>query len=117
MKDPVRWGSKDLSQGERAKLMAEIAAPYRGLRKFIYLGVGISGTLGAFVFFFRVLAGRELSTAVPSLALQLGLMAAAVGLTRLENRAQKRVQERLATRLRSQDSRPKDATRGVEGIE
>ncbi|NJM00121.1 MAG: hypothetical protein HC924_15580, partial [Synechococcaceae cyanobacterium SM2_3_2] len=49
--------------------------------------------------------------------LAAGLMAAAVGLTRLENRAQKRVQDRLNTRLGRQDSRPKDATQGVEGIE
>ncbi len=103
-------GNKALSQQDRAKLMAEMAAPYRGLRQFIYLGVGASGTIGAFVFFFRVLAGRDLATAVPSLALQLGLMGAAYGLMVLENRAQTRIQERMTRRIqsqsKSQDSSP-----------
>lgn len=104
MKDPVQVGNKALSQQDRAKLMAEMAAPYRGLRKFIYLGVGASGTIGAFVFFFRVLAGRDLATAVPSLALQLGLMAAAYGLVVLENRAQARIQERMTRRIQNQST-------------
>lgn len=103
-----------LSQSERAKLMAEVAAPYRGLRRFIYLGVGASGAVGAFVFFFRVLAGRDLETALPSLALQLALVGGAVGLTVLENRGQKRVQQRMTTRIQNQQ---KDAPAPTAKIE
>ena len=64
--------SRQLSDSERAQLAAEVARPFRSLRQLIY-GVCIaSGGIGAFVFFFRALAGRELETTLPSLALQLG---------------------------------------------
>ncbi|MBD1845678.1 DUF3493 domain-containing protein [Cyanobacteria bacterium FACHB-63] len=69
-----------------ARLKAEAAAPYRGLRKFIYLAFGGSGAIGAVVFLARTLAGRDLETAVPNLALQIGLVALMVWLFRLESR-------------------------------
>lgn len=69
-----------------ARLKAEAAAPYRGLRKFIYLAFGGSGAIGAVVFLAQTLAGRDLETAVPNLALQIGLVALMVWLFRLESR-------------------------------
>jgi hypothetical protein len=72
-----------------ARLKAEAAAPYRGLRKFIYIAFGGSGAIGAFVFLAQTLAGRDLETAVPNLALQLGVIALMVWLFRLENRKAK----------------------------
>lgn len=69
-----------------ARLKAEAAAPYRGLRKFVYIAFGGSGAIGAFVFFAQILAGRDLETAVPNLALQLGVIALMVWLFRFENR-------------------------------
>ncbi|MBD1822756.1 DUF3493 domain-containing protein [Cyanobacteria bacterium FACHB-DQ100] len=69
-----------------ARLKAEAAAPYRGLRKFIYLAFGGSGAIGAVVFLARTLAGRDLETAVPNLALQIGLVALMVWLFRFESR-------------------------------
>ncbi|MBD2595437.1 DUF3493 domain-containing protein [Nostoc spongiaeforme FACHB-130] len=77
-----------LNPEQYARLKAEIAAPYRGLRQFIYIGVGASSFIGAFVFFFRVLAGKELDTALPNLALQVGIVALMVFLWRWEKRRQ-----------------------------
>ncbi|MFM7559464.1 DUF3493 domain-containing protein [Cylindrospermopsis raciborskii] len=55
------------------RLKAEIASPYKGLRQFIYIGMGASGLIGAFVFFFQILAGRN--QALPNFALQIGIVA------------------------------------------
>ncbi|AVH62811.1 DUF3493 domain-containing protein [Nostoc sp. 'Peltigera membranacea cyanobiont' N6] len=81
-----------LNPEQYASLKAEIAAPYRGLRQFIYIAFGASGSLGAFVFFFQVLAGRNLESAMPSLALQVGIVALMVFLWRWEQRRQQRPQ-------------------------
>ncbi|MBD2528025.1 DUF3493 domain-containing protein [Nostoc flagelliforme FACHB-838] len=81
-----------LNPEQYASLKAEIAAPYRGLRQFIYIAFGASGSIGAFVFFFQVLAGRNVETAMPSLALQLGIVALMVFLWRWEQRRQQRPQ-------------------------
>ena len=81
-----------LNPEQYASLKAEIAAPYRGLRQFFYIAFGASGSLGAFVFFFQVLAGRNLESALPSLALQLGIVALMVSLWRWEQRRQRSTQ-------------------------
>jgi len=69
-----------------ARLKAEAAAPYRGLRKFVYIAFGGSGAIGAVVFFAQILAGRDLEAAIPNFALQLGVIALMVWLFRFENR-------------------------------
>jgi len=81
-----------LNPEQYASLKAEIAAPYRGLRQFIYIAFGASGSLGAFVFFFQVLAGRNLESALPSLALQVAIVVLMVFLWRWEQRRQQRPQ-------------------------
>ncbi|MBW4554420.1 MAG: DUF3493 domain-containing protein [Trichormus sp. ATA11-4-KO1] len=81
-----------LNPEQYARLKAEIAAPYRGLRQFIYIGCGASGLIGAFIFFFQVLAGREIDSALPNLALQVGIVALMVFLWRWEQRRQNRGQ-------------------------
>jgi hypothetical protein len=91
---------------ERARLLAEVAAPYRSLRRFIYLAVGFSATVGALVFFFQALAGRDLETTLPSLALQLGILAGAIGLERLENRSHQKVIRQVKQRLGIQQPPP-----------
>ena len=73
-----------------ARLKAEMAAPYRGLRQFIYIGCGASGLIGAIVFFSQLLAGRDVNSALPNLALQVGVVALMVFLWRWEQRRQKR---------------------------
>ncbi|MBN3946367.1 MAG: DUF3493 domain-containing protein [Nostoc sp.] len=79
-----------LNPEQYASLKAEIAAPYRGLRQFIYIAFGASGSLGAFVFFFQVLAGRDVESALPSLALQVAIVVLMVFLWRWEQRRQQR---------------------------
>ncbi|WP_017297216.1 DUF3493 domain-containing protein [Nodosilinea nodulosa] len=69
-----------------AHLRAEAQAPYRGLRKFIYAAVGASGAIGAFVFFTQLLAGRDVSSALPNLGVQLGVIAVVILLFRLEKK-------------------------------
>jgi hypothetical protein len=69
-----------------ARLKAEAKAPYKGLRKFIYGAVGASGGIGAFVFLTQLLAGRDVSSALPNLMVQLGVIGLVIVLFRLERR-------------------------------
>lgn len=75
-----------MSPEKYARLRAEAQAPYRGLRKFIYGALGASGAIGALVFFTQLLAGRDVSSALPNLALQIGVVALMVFLFRLEKK-------------------------------
>jgi hypothetical protein len=72
-----------------ARLKAEAAAPYRGLRQFIYIACGASGFIGALIFFTQLLAGRDVDSALPNLAVQVGVVALMIFLWRLEQRRQK----------------------------
>lgn len=92
---------KQLSINERAQLAAELARPFRSLRQLIYGACIASGGIGAFVFFFRALAGRDLETTLPSLALQLGVTAAAFSLLRWERKRQAKLETRLREEMRS----------------
>ncbi len=66
-----------------ARLKAEAASPYRGLRKFVYLAFGASGLIGAFIFVLQLLAQKtSLEVGLPSLALQVGVVALMVFLWR-----------------------------------
>ncbi|MDJ0688375.1 MAG: DUF3493 domain-containing protein [Xenococcaceae cyanobacterium MO_188.B32] len=58
-----------------ARLKAEAKAPYKGLRKFFYLVIGASGFIGAVVFLAKIIAGKDIATALPNFALQVGLIA------------------------------------------
>ncbi|MBF2065734.1 MAG: DUF3493 domain-containing protein [Calothrix sp. C42_A2020_038] len=69
-----------------ARLKAEAASPYRGLRKFIYISCAASGFIGAFVFFFQIIAGRDLDRTLPNFALQMGVIALMVFLWQWETR-------------------------------
>ena len=64
------------------RLIAESKAPYRGLRRFIYVSVGASGLIGAFVFLAQCLAGQNLSRSLPNLGLQVGVVALMIWLLR-----------------------------------
>lgn len=77
-----------------AQLRAELRTPYRGLRQFVYLGLGASGLIGAFVFLTQILAGRDVEAALPNLALQVGVVALMVGLFRLEQRRDKQTKSK-----------------------
>jgi hypothetical protein len=68
------------------RLKSEVKSPYKGLRQFIYLAFGISGLIGALVFFTQLAAGREIASSLPNLALQIGLVALTIWLFRQENK-------------------------------
>jgi hypothetical protein len=82
--NPKPRGKQSLPPEKYARLRAEAAAPYKGLRKFVYVVCGASGGIGAFVFLAQLLAGREVGAALPNFALQLGVVALMVWLFRLE---------------------------------
>jgi hypothetical protein len=81
---------RQLSPEIYARLKAEAKAPYRGLRQFIYVAFGASGFIGAVVFLAQIAAGQEVTTALPNLALQIGVVALMVWLFRLEQRAERK---------------------------
>ncbi|UBF24444.1 DUF3493 domain-containing protein [Kovacikia minuta CCNUW1] len=69
-----------------ARLKSEVAAPYRGLRKFVYGAFAVSGAIGGFVFLTQMLAGQDVGEALPNFALQAGVVALMIWLFRLEGR-------------------------------
>ena len=73
-----------------ARLKAEAATPYRGLRKFVYVAFGVSGFIGAFIFLAQLLAGRDVETALPSFALQVGVIALMIFLFSWDKHSQRR---------------------------
>ncbi|MEQ9550510.1 DUF3493 domain-containing protein [Coleofasciculus sp. G2-EDA-02] len=82
--------SRQMSPEKYARLKAEAKAPYRGLRKFIYVAFGASGFIGGLVFLAQLIAGREVATAFPNLGLQIGIVALMIWLFRLEQRAERK---------------------------
>lgn len=66
------------------RLQAEAKSPFRGLRQFIYVSCAISGAVGGVVFFFKLLAGKNLEATIPNLALQIGVVALMVWLLRID---------------------------------
>ena len=73
--EQVKKRASQLDPEIRARLVAEMAAPYRGFRKFIYVGCAASGFIGAFVFLSQIIAGRDVEAALPNFALQVGVIA------------------------------------------
>jgi hypothetical protein len=71
-----------LSPEHYARLKAEAEAPYRTLRRFVYLGFGASASIGAFIFALQLLAGKDPGALLPNLVLQLGLAALMIALYR-----------------------------------
>lgn len=80
---------KGISSEKYARLKAEAKAPYRGLRKTLYVFFAASGLIGAFVFLAKLAAGNEVSSAIPNFALQIGVVALMVWLFRLEQKAER----------------------------
>ena len=85
-----RTSGRNLDPEKYARLKAELKAPYRGLRQFIYVAFGASGFIGAVVFLAQLLGGRQVASTLPNLALQVGVVALMVWLFRLEQRASRR---------------------------
>jgi hypothetical protein len=67
------------------KLKAELKAPFLGLRRFIYLACGASGSVGAYIFVTQLLAGRgEMTTTLNNLAVQMGVIGLMILLYRID---------------------------------
>ncbi|NJP12492.1 MAG: DUF3493 domain-containing protein [Leptolyngbyaceae cyanobacterium RU_5_1] len=82
--------SRKLDHQQYARLRAEIKAPYRGLRKFVYIAFAASGLIGGFIFLIRIVAGRDVDDALPNFALQVGVVALMIWLFRLESQAERK---------------------------
>lgn len=89
MPDPKPRRPAGMSPEKYERLLAEAQAPWKTFRQVFYGIMGASGMVGAFVFFFQVLAGRDLAQSVPNLAVQLGVIGLVVFLFRLERRSEK----------------------------
>lgn len=87
---PASRPPNGLDPAAYARLKAEAAAPYRGLRKFIYVAFGASGLMGGFIFLTQLLAGQNVTETLPNLALQVGVVALMIWLFKLENKAERK---------------------------
>ena len=72
--DPELW----------TRLQAEAKSPFRGLRQFVYVSCALSGAIGGVVFFFKLLAGKNLEATIPNLALQISVVAIMVWLLKID---------------------------------
>ncbi|MEM9163501.1 MAG: DUF3493 domain-containing protein [Cyanobacteria bacterium P01_F01_bin.4] len=81
---------QNMSPEKRARLLAEAQAPFKGLRKFVYVACGASGLVGGVVFLAQLAAGRDVGTALPNFAVQAGVVALMVFLFRLEDRGSRK---------------------------
>ena len=75
---------RQLDAETMARLRAEAAAPYRGLRRLFYGAFAASGALGGFIFLLKLLAGENSTDVLPNLALQAGVVALMVWLFRID---------------------------------
>lgn len=81
---------KRFTTEQYARLKAEAAAPYRGLRRFIYTAFGASGFVGALIFLAQIAAGKDADAPFSNLALQIGVVALMVLLFRWDKESTKR---------------------------
>jgi uncharacterized membrane protein len=86
--------NKQLDRETYTRLKAEIAAPYRGLRRFFYLAAAGSGFIGAFIFLTQILAGRDIEAALSNLAVQAVVIAIAAFLWRWEQRQEEKAKKK-----------------------
>ena len=85
-KERERAKKNNLSPEKYARLRAEAKAPYKGIRQFFYIAFAASGLIGAFIFLTKLLAGTDVSSNLPNLALQIGVITLMVFLFRWEQK-------------------------------
>lgn len=81
--------NKRFTNEQYDRLKAEAAAPYRGLRRFIYIAFGASGFVGALVFLAQIAAGKEADAPLLNLALQIGVVTLMILLFRWDKESSK----------------------------
>lgn len=70
----------------RARLIAELKTPYRPLRQFVYVACGASGFFGGLIILGQLLAGNNVETALPNLAVQAGVIGLVIVLWRWDRK-------------------------------
>lgn len=88
--NPQNSPDRRFTSEQYARLKAEAQAPYRGLRKFVYIAFGASGFIGAMVFLARIAAGNNDNSPFLNFAFQIGIVALMVFLFRWDRDADKR---------------------------
>lgn len=83
-----------LSPEKYQQLRAEAKAPYRGLRKIIYFTFAASGFIGAVIFLAQLAAGTSVSSTLPNLGLQIGIITLMIFLYRWENKAEEKANQK-----------------------
>lgn len=86
MSEPSNKRRNQLSAEKYKRLQAEVKAPYRGLRKTIYVVFAASGLIGAFVMLSQLAAGGNVTETLPNLGLQVGVVALMVWLFRIDGK-------------------------------
>lgn len=88
--NPQNSGDRRFTPEQYARLKAEAQAPYRALRKFVYIAFGASGFIGAIVFLAQIAAGNNDNNQFVNFALQVGIVTLMVFLFRWDKEADKR---------------------------
>ncbi|QDZ40480.1 DUF3493 domain-containing protein [Euhalothece natronophila Z-M001] len=81
--------SNQFSAEKYKRLQAEAKAPYRGLRKTIYVVFAASGLIGAFVMLSQLAAGENIARILPNFGLQVAVVALMVWLFRIDDNGKK----------------------------
>ncbi|QQE65949.1 hypothetical protein GFS31_26420 [Leptolyngbya sp. BL0902] len=87
---PPNRPPQGMSPERYARLRAEAKAPYRGLRRVVYLTAGASAAIGAFIMITQGLAGRATADLGLNLLIQFGVLGTAGLLLWLESRGAKK---------------------------
>ena len=64
---------RSITPEQKKRLQAEAESPFKSLRRFFYIAFGLSGAMGGFIFFMKLLAGNPWQSTLPNLGLQVGL--------------------------------------------
>jgi hypothetical protein len=88
-----------------AALTAEAQAPFRSLRLFIYGSCAVSAGFGGLIIGLGILAGKDLSTAIPNFAVNSGVVALMVWLFLRENKAKNSAIDEVLASMKS-EARP-----------
>jgi hypothetical protein len=86
---PPQRPPQGMAPEKYARLRAEAKAPYRGLRRVVYLTAGASAAIGAFIMITQGLAGRATEDLGQNLLIQFGVLGTVGFLLWLENRGKK----------------------------
>lgn len=73
---------KSFTPEEYDRLRSELKSPYRGLRRYVYIGFAASGAIGAFIFLTQLTSGQDTARTFANFALQVGIVTLMIWLLR-----------------------------------